>query len=282
MGEMTLTPKQIKIRSLYTIEELEEVRRLESRIWGESDSIPTHQTITAVKNGGLVLGAYCDGRLIGFQYSFPGFNGQSVYLCSHILGTDEQFRNKGIGEQLKQAQRDEALKLGYSLITWTYDPLESINGYLNIGKLGGVVSTYIPNCYGEMDDLLNSGLPSDRFLVEWHIKKENTAETVGTGYHQDLVLANTLLQWDVNGKGNPMVTQFSTARLHTNEVQFVPIPKDYRTIRETDLALASDWRMQTRTAFTELFSQGWQIDGFKKINNPEILVNFYILTRSNA
>lgn len=47
--------QEIQIRSLHQIEELEEARRLESKIWGQADSIPTHQTITAVKNGGLVL-----------------------------------------------------------------------------------------------------------------------------------------------------------------------------------------------------------------------------------
>lgn len=45
---MTKT-QEIAIRSLHRIEELEDVRKLESDIWGENDSIPTHQTITAVK-----------------------------------------------------------------------------------------------------------------------------------------------------------------------------------------------------------------------------------------
>jgi predicted GNAT superfamily acetyltransferase len=275
-----LIKEEMEIRSLYTIEELEEVRRLESKIWGESDSVPTHQTITAVKNGGLVLGAFLNGQLIGFQYSFPGFNGQSVYLCSHILGTDEQYRNKGIGEKLKHAQRKEALKLGYSLITWTYDPLESVNGYLNIGKLGGVCSTYIPNCYGEMDDLLNSGIPSDRFLVEWHIKNDQPADTFGNEFEEDLVFANSLITWDINENQLPTALHSPVDTNHQSDVCFIPIPKDYRTIRKTDTALAVDWRMQTRAAFTSAFTQGWQVSGFKKMSNPEIPVNFYILTKS--
>lgn len=270
---------EIIIRSLSKVEELEEVRRLESEIWGESDSIPTHQTITAVKNGGLVLGAFCDGELIGFQYSFPGFNGQSVYLCSHILGTVAKFRNKGIGEKLKLAQRDEALKLGYSLITWTYDPLESVNGYLNIGKLGGVVSTYIPNCYGEMEDLLNSGLPSDRFLVEWHIGDEKTPDSFRDDFSEEMVLTDPLLHWKVNDQNQPVVLPFRLEELHMNAVQFVPVPKNYRMIRETDIELARDWRMCTRNAFSELFNQGFQVSGFKKIISPEIPVNFYIVTK---
>jgi predicted GNAT superfamily acetyltransferase len=271
-----LIKEEIEIRSLCKIEELDEVRRLESKIWGESDSVPTHQTITAVKNGGLVLGAYVDGQLIGFQYSFPGFNGQSVYLCSHILGTDEQYRNKGIGEKLKHAQREEALKLGYSLITWTYDPLESINGYLNIGKLGGISTTYIPNCYGEMDDLLNSGIPSDRFLVEWHIGKEKETDTFGKEFTQEFVIENSCLKWQLNDHSLPAISSIDS--LHTG-IKFVPVPKNYRMIRETNLELAKDWRMQTRAIFSEMFSQGWQVNGFKKISNPKIPVNFYILTR---
>ncbi|MFB3171018.1 hypothetical protein P5G62_028410 [Neobacillus sp. 179-C4.2 HS] len=59
--------QELEIRSLHLIEELEEVRKLETKIWGENESIPTHQTITAVKNGGLVLGAYFRKQLVGFQ-----------------------------------------------------------------------------------------------------------------------------------------------------------------------------------------------------------------------
>ncbi|WP_342615543.1 GNAT family N-acetyltransferase [Peribacillus frigoritolerans] len=275
---MTKT-QEIAIRSLHRIEELEDVRKLESDIWGENDSIPTHQTITAVKNGGLVLGAYCEEKLIGFQYSFPGFNGQTAYLCSHILGIDEQFRNKGIGEKLKLAQREEALKLGFSLITWTYDPLESINGYLNIAKLGGVCSTYIANCYGEMEDLLNSGIPSDRFLVEWHIGKKETTDSSGRGIPLDFAIENSLIQWETNEMGLP-VPSFTLPLPEQNwDTAFVAIPKDFRTIRVTNSQAATEWRMRTRDTFTDLFQQGWEVTDFIKDSMTEIPVQFYVLTR---
>jgi predicted GNAT superfamily acetyltransferase len=271
----------IIIRPLQRIEELEDVRKLECNIWGDTDSIPSHQTITAVKNGGLVLGAYCKDQLIGFQYSFPGFNGKSAYLCSHILGIDEQFRNKGIGEKLKLAQREEAIKLGYSLITWTYDPLESINGYLNIGKLGGVCSTYIANCYGEMEDLLNSGVPSDRFLVEWHIGKKETTDSSGRGIALDLVLVmeNSLIQWDTIEKGLP-VPSFTLGLPEPEcDTAFVAIPKDFRTIRATNIQAANEWRMKSRDVFSDLFQQGWQVTDFIKNSTTEIPVQFYVLTK---
>ena len=116
---------KVVIYKLESIQEMVQVRKLESEIWGCEELLPTHQTITTVKNGGLVLGAYLEDQLIGFQYSFPGYDGKNVYLCSHMLGIKQAFRNKGIGKLLKIAQRENALKLGFKLITWTYDPLET-------------------------------------------------------------------------------------------------------------------------------------------------------------
>ena len=267
---------EIEIRSLHQTDELEEVRKLEADIWGLADSIPTHQTITAVKNGGLVLGAFFKEKLVGFQYSFPGFNGKSAYLCSHTLGTDPAYRNQGIGEKLKNKQREEALKLGYSLITWTYDPLESINGYLNIGKLGGVCSTYITNCYGEMEDLLNSGIPSDRFLVEWHIGPKSPLEKAG---ELEEALEQSLIQWEMNEDGLPFPIR-SLPLPDNRDTVYVAIPKDFRSIRSTNLEVGLEWRMKTRDAFSQAFQKGFQVNGFLKNSNPELPVHFYVLTKS--
>jgi predicted GNAT superfamily acetyltransferase len=270
---------QITIRSLHFIEELEEVRKLESSIWGENDSIPTHQTLTAVKNGGLVLGAYDDQKLVGFQYSFPGFDGNSLYLCSHMLGIDHAYRNKGIGNLLKIAQREEALKLGYTLITWTYDPLESVNGYLNIAKLGGICSHYIENCYGEMDDLLNNGIPSDRFLVEWHISNDTKTVEKLDNIELNRVMSESIIQWEQNEEGFPVPgKQLALASLE-NELAFVAIPKDFRSIRDHNSQLAQEWRMITRSVFTKLFSNGWKVIDFHKNNKTELPVQFYVLSK---
>ncbi|WP_245552857.1 hypothetical protein [Brevibacillus massiliensis] len=64
------------IRSLHTAEELGMVRDLECLVWASDDPVPVHQTITVVKHGGMVLGAFEGDRLIGFQYSFAGFDGK--------------------------------------------------------------------------------------------------------------------------------------------------------------------------------------------------------------
>jgi predicted GNAT superfamily acetyltransferase len=65
----------IEIRLLTTTPELENPREIESAIWGAEDVVPMHQILTVIKNGGFVLGAFQGNKLIGHQYSFPGYDG---------------------------------------------------------------------------------------------------------------------------------------------------------------------------------------------------------------
>ncbi|MBA4493887.1 GNAT family N-acetyltransferase [Paenactinomyces guangxiensis] len=272
---------KVMIRQLLSIGELREVRKLESKTWGNIDSTPVHQTLTVSKNGGFVLGAYVGGELVGFQYSFPGFDGTSVYLCSHMLAIDPRFRNRGIGEKLKHAQREQARQMGYSLIRWTYDPLESINGYLNIGKLGAVCSTYIENCYGEMNDHLNSGLPSDRFQVEWRINRpEETRRRVGENKVQEAGNA-CVIQWRVNERGLPVADQIDLSMAEKYDTVYVAIPAKFQHLKEIDISVARQWRLKTRAVFTHYFAGGWEVTNFIKNINQEIPVNFYEMQKSS-
>lgn len=264
----------IIIRMLYTEEELTAVRDLESLIWSDEDPVPVNHSIAVVKNGGMVIGAFSGGRLIGFQYSFPGFNGSRVYLCSHSMGIHPDFRKMGIGEKLKLRQREEALNMGYQLITWTYDPLETVNGYLNLSKLGGVCTQYIENCYGEMPDILNAGLPSDRFLVEWNIAEEtsNLWEDPATSHEVPL-----LIQVEEDAQGFPVPKAVLLDSERDANVQYVPVPNQFQTIKSNDLKTALDWRLKTREVFTYYLSKGWTVTALRKSNHP--FLHHYVLTK---
>lgn len=90
---------KVDLRQLQTIEELRHVQQLESKIW-KSDPIPIHQTLTAVKNGGVILGAFNEEEIVAFSYGFPGFCNGKAFLCSHMLGVDLGYQKLGIGYQL--------------------------------------------------------------------------------------------------------------------------------------------------------------------------------------
>ncbi|MFP5114919.1 GNAT family N-acetyltransferase [Bacillaceae bacterium C204] len=267
----------IIIRMLHTAEELTAVRDLESLIWSDEDPVPVNHSIAVVKNGGMVIGAFSGVQLIGFQYSFPGFNGSSVYLCSHSMGIHPDFRKMGIGEKLKLRQREEALNMGYRLITWTYDPLETVNGYLNLSKLGGVCTQYIENCYGDMPDILNAGLPSDRFLVEWNIAEETSKRREDFIDNQEVPF---LIHVEEDAQGYPVPKAVLLDSEKEANVLYVPIPNQFQTIKSNNLKAALEWRLKTREVFTHYLSKGWMVTALRKSDHPYL--HHYVLEKKHT
>ncbi|MFB5662467.1 GNAT family N-acetyltransferase [Alteribacillus sp. HJP-4] len=260
----------ILIQLMETPHQLEQVRKLEAAIWGRDESVPIHQTSTAVKNGGFVLGAFIHDELVGFQYSFPGFDGNIPYLCSHTLGIKKEFRKMGVGRKLKLAQKEMALRKNYELITWTYDPLETVNGYLNLHKLGAVCSTYLNDAYGELADGLNDGLASDRFLVSWSIQNEKRVSRIDS-----IETINCAFQVSIrNGFLFPNQVQ---AKVHDNLV-LVPVPGNFQQMKRESMSIAKEWRNRCRSVFTSYFDEGWEATDLRRDNKNNNLF-YYLLEK---
>ena len=261
----------VEIRNLHSTNDLNDVKVLEDIIW-KGDSIPTHQTITAVKNGGLILGAFMAEELVGFSYSFPGFLEGKVYLCSHNMGIHPDHRGKGIGSKLKEVQKETAREMGYDLITWTFDPLESRNAYLNLTKLRAVCDTYVENCYGEINDGLNNGLPTDRFKVEWWIDSEH----LKIPHQNKTPVAN--IPWEMTNKDLPELGNFDS--ISDDQYIFVPVPANFQELKRKDIALAIDWRMKTREIFQTYFKKGYVAIAIEKSNCEP--VHYYMLVKRST
>ncbi len=174
------------MRACEGLEELAACVELQIETWGydASEVVPTKSFLVAQKIGGQVIGAFDEEigedkpgegarSLVGFALSFPGVktkHGQAeAYLHSHMLAVREGYRNRGLGAQLKREQRREALERGIRRMEWTFDPLEIKNAFLNIHRLGAVAREYRANFYGVSSSRLQSGLPTDRLLAEWHL-----------------------------------------------------------------------------------------------------------------
>ncbi len=162
------------IRELHTEPELREAVGLQKIIWGweDADLLPFRMYVVATKIGGQLLGAFEGERMAGFCLSIPGLKPDNkIYLHSHMMGVLPEFRNQGIGRQLKMRQKDDALARGIDLIEWTFDPLDMKNAYFNIERLGVIVRRYVRNQYGISSSALHGGLPTDRCVAEWWIAK---------------------------------------------------------------------------------------------------------------
>lgn len=264
----------VTYRKLESNEDMRLVQKLERKVWGV-DIVPTHQTLTAAKNGGILVGAFevkgvsSEGELVGFCYSFAGFKDGYSYLCSHMMGIHPDYRSMGIGQRLKEEQRKIAKEFGYDLIVWTFDPLESRNTYLNTSKLYGITDTYIVNCYGEMEDGLNRGLPTDRLQIEWWIRSERVEKQ----WSPNVPFENPFTV-GISSEGNPLLNGSVIDLQAEKEGIEVPIPTDIQQIKKSEPELAYDWRMKIREVYQFLFAEGYALTGVRKAKGPVQFAQF--------
>ena len=236
----------IEIRSCAGMEEFDACVRLETETWGydETEVIPRKTFLLAQKIGGQVIGAFdisqgsdCQSSLVGFAMSLPGIHeaaGKALpYLHSHMLAVREDYRNRGVGAQLKRAQRDDALKRGILHMEWTFDPLEIKNAFLNIHRLGAYCRKYRPDFYGVSSSRLQGGLPTDRLLAEWELNSPR-------------------VQACLDGR--------SPASQAIEESIMVPASIESWKANDTERALAS--QRQVRGQFQRAFERGLAVIGF--------------------
>ncbi|MEZ4767759.1 MAG: hypothetical protein R2844_04965 [Caldilineales bacterium] len=267
----------ITIHPIATLAQLHDVERLQAEVWNLPDVeiVPLHVLTTAARNGGLLLGAFDGERLAGFVFGFPGLTPEGrLKHCSHMAGVHPAYRDQNLGYRLKLAQREHVLAQGIDLITWTFDPLEARNAWLNFGKLGAVCNTYLRNIYGNMRDGLNTGLPSDRLQVDWWIRSERVERRLRG--EDDPPSSISSLRGRRAGSASDPLSPWERAGVR-GDLRLVAIPANIQSIKSTDMTRALEWRMNTRRAFEDAFSQGyhaadvvWQADELCYLLQPAI------------
>lgn len=177
-----MNPGSMVIRKCRDLDEMSACVALQKEVWNFSDAelMPLRLFIVAEKIGGQVIGAFDEGKIAAFALSVPGARGGHSYLHSQMLAVRAEYRNAGLGRQVKLFQREEALTRGFELIEWTFDPLEIKNAYLNIERLGAIARRYNGNQYGITSSPLQGGLPSDRLVAEWWLKSKRVESLLGS------------------------------------------------------------------------------------------------------
>ena len=247
------SPPPVDIRLVSTHDEFAACEAMSRDIWGaaERNVVPRELLLTMQHNGGLVHGAFLStGRLVGFCFAFLGRRDGQLRLCSHQLGVLEEFRGSGIGIALKQAQRYDALRLGVELVTWTFDPLEARNAYINLHRLGCIARFYDRDHYGVMEDELNRGLPSDRFEAEWWLRRA-----------RPLAAADPVVMLRVGADGAPVREHLDVSRGTT---VLIGVPPDFQAVKRASLELALRWRMESRAAFEAALTAGLMAVDFRR------------------
>ncbi len=218
----------ITVRALAGRHEYADAVQLQRAVWGweDLDILPVRFFVVARDIGGQLLGAFDGDFMCGFCVAIPGVHPNGPpYLHSHMLGVLPEYRNAGAGRMLKLAQREDALARGFDLVEWTFDPLELKNAYFNIEKLGAVIRQYLPNHYGITTSSLGGGLPTDRCVAEWYLKRAR---------HEFTPLAR------------------------------IPVPTGLDRLRQTDPAEVLEVQQRVARLFHENLASGLVVTGFER------------------
>lgn len=262
----------IAISLLTTPEALKRCEAIEQQVWGlpERDIVPASQLIAAVHAGGMVAGAFDGEQLIGFVYGFIAHHPEwpaPFGLHSHMLAVLPEYRNQRIGQQLKWFQRRWCLERGLSWVSWTFDPMQAKNARLNLHHLGAIARRYTVNTYGEMQGVLNAGLPSDRLLAEWWLEAPPVVARAAGQLPPEPALAGALPVLELNDRGIATVLGASAPRLA------LAVPPDVRALYRQDRAQALAWLLAVRELMQHYLERGYVVSGFAE--------GCYLLTRSD-
>lgn len=260
-------------------QQLRSCAEMQREVWSfETPDIVSADMLESIcQGGGILLGAFeDDGSLIGFVFSFPAVFAGCPIQHSHMLAVRPTFRDAGIGQALKLAQRRLARDLGQKLITWTFDPLESKNGYLNLNKLEVVVNRYYVNVYGQKTTSeLHSGIGTDRFLAEWRVEE---SRNVQLGPH--LTRAVAIISGTRTRSG--WVSPKQNSGRVTAPVLSVEVPYEIQALKKADPSLAMEWRLITRLVLPEYLSLGYQVRRLETFEDDQGTRSAYLLCNTGT
>lgn len=159
---------RLEFVDLTTAEQLAHLPPFEARIWGGGgDCVSVNMLVATVGEGGVAIGAFDAGEIVGAVYGFP--TREPHVLHSHYMAVDPRWRRNRLGVALKQRQRQWCLERDITLMRWTYDPLQLGNAHLNLRVLGCRGVGYHVDYYGHLGGI-NGSLPSDRVMVAWDLR----------------------------------------------------------------------------------------------------------------
>jgi predicted GNAT superfamily acetyltransferase len=254
----------VEIRRAQGLEDYQRVVELEKEVWGYTEmedlaAVPI--LMIANRFGGAVLVAEeKSGRFVGFSMANLGCTPErKLFWWSHMTAVIKEYRNKDVGLRLKMRQREEALDAGIDEIHWTFDPLQALNAHFNIHKLGAIVRQYEENVYGFSPSPLHRGLPTDRFVAEWHLNANRE---------------NAMILRDIDAMAR-INTPDAEPNLELQETRLLlEIPMNINELRERDLAAAGLWQDRVRAACRHYFQAGYVVTDFVLLDRA-----FYILER---
>ncbi len=271
----------IIIRDIHDVSEMRLVERLEKEVWGlnDLDVVPMMQLVATIHAGGILIGAFDQESLVGFAYGFISIEDGALAHHSHMLAVKSTHRNRDLGRRLKLAQRESALQQGITRMTWTFDPLQSLNARFNFRKLGAISDRYIVNFYGESTPSFLHRNGTDRLWTTWLHDSRRVRERTADGARNtddDVRFSKAVSLVELRADDSPQVNEWRLTSDH--ERVSIQIPTNISALEQIHFEIARAWREVTRRAFTDALAAGYVVTDFGVAEQDDRRVGVYTLS----
>ncbi|KTR75814.1 GNAT family N-acetyltransferase [Microbacterium oxydans] len=260
----------VEIRLLEDVDDFTLVAELFQSIWtkqGEASPVNVETLRALSKAGSYVGGAFEHDELVGACFGFFAAPEQRA-LHSHIAGVSSRMRGRSVGFALKVHQRAWALEEGLDEISWTFDPLISRNAHFNLVKLAATPTSYHRNFYGHMADALNGADDTDRMLVTWYVRDPRVVAACHGEPVPEIVEIDTE---EINAEEMSVEPLLSVGGdlgplRHRTDARLVRValPRDIETLRLTEPARATAWRLALRETLGSSLEGGGRVLSFDR------------------
>jgi len=276
----------LTIRDLVRTDEVKQVLELEQEVWGinDRDVTPLTHLVAAREAGGILLGAFAGAVLAGFAYGFVGYEQGEITLHSHMLAVKPTYRMQNLGYRLKLAQRERALAKGIKRMTWTFDPLQSLNAYFNFCKLGVVSDQYKINFYGESTSSFLHHSGTDRLWVNWQLESLRVKNRIETRPKCEAVNIEAIIINDrllplirIGEDWSPIINKIKEPLARPQAV--IEIPARIDELQEEKPGSGSRWREATRQAFSAALAAGFTVEEFYRSGGEGRQYGAYLLRK---
>jgi len=221
---------EYSIRVLHHLNEMQQLQACTDLVWGPgTGNMVSADFLMALSHaGGYVSGAFTSTDsgeiMVACSFGMLAQHRGDWCLHSHITGVSPTLQNSGLGNAMKNHQKQWAIDAGLAAITWTFDPLVRRNAWFNIERLGANAVEFHINFYGPLNDEINGDDETDRLLARWNIDSPR-------------------------------------ARTTDSDAIFIETPEDIVQLRRTDPDAARAWRLKIRHELSKAFTTH-EVTGF--------------------
>ncbi|MDD2671765.1 MAG: GNAT family N-acetyltransferase [Syntrophales bacterium] len=286
------TKGRLRVETYLRESVLNDVVELEKRVWNKQGyrevNAPMLYFELAYLTNGIVLTAFDEGLFapeekekmaaedpwyagdhpIGFLGCFADFDHQGPFWYGARMGVDRKYWNLNVAEELVGNLYDCALERNIPRIRWTYDPLQSRNGYMYLHKMGGLVREIGFNYYSAVftNDEFNRGISTDRFVVDWWMQAERVQKRMKEGRippydTQSMNPENTVNEIELDESGLERHGAKWVLNSSLTPV-FVEIPYSQDRLLKADRGKAQTVRDRCRALFMHYLARGYVVTDF--------------------